>query len=108
MQARWAPAGVCTEVAAAQGLTARGVPRAVCTEVAVEEALADPARPVPVAVFREVILAPVASQLPLLVLLDISQEPRQLIRHYTAANSHRPLVWGACPRVSWAIRSRRE
>jgi len=38
--------------------------------------------------------------LPLLVLLDISQEPRQLIRHYTAANSRRPLVWGACPRVS--------
>ena len=63
----------------------------------------DMARPglvVRATVCREVILAPVASQLPLLVLLDISQEPRQLIRHYTAANSRRPLVWGACPRVS--------
>jgi hypothetical protein len=53
------------------------VPLAVCTEVAVEEALADPARLVPVVVFREVILAPVACQLPLLLLVDISQEPRQ-------------------------------
>jgi len=63
----------------------------------------DMARPglvVRATVCREVILAPVASQLPLLVLLDISQEPRQLIRHYPGAKSHRPRVLVACPRVS--------